>query len=42
MSLKDLNNYYRKIEAESERIAMETIQIVKTDLDSKTKMLKEV
>ena len=42
MSIKGLNSYCRKIEAESERIAMETIQIVKSDLDSKTKMLKEV
>ena len=33
---------YRKIEEESERIAMETIHIVKKDLDSKTKLLKEV
>ena len=32
----------RKIEEESERIAMETIHIVKKDLDSKTKLLKEV
>ena len=32
----------RKIEAESERIAFESINIVKTDLDRKTKELKEV